>query len=303
LPGAAFHLTARTSGHEHWWADDKLRSAVTGIVRDGLRRTDTRLIAFAIMTNHFHLTVRQGYDPLARLMHPICQRIALLVRAVHGREGHIFERRFRDKPCSSADHLRQVIYYTHRNPVKAGMCADASAYAWSSACAYTGLRRASTDDELLHPALTPALELFARTAEANVQEMHAGYLEFARWRTACDALPAGVRRPDGPLFPWGDVYSAQQFRVLPPPEGFTTRPDLRDLVLQALAELAPTVDLQLLRLRKGPRFVSAVRHQIITRAISAGHRGVTIARFLNVSEGIVSRVADEVYRKKSANAK
>jgi REP element-mobilizing transposase RayT len=151
LPGAAFHLTARTSGHEHWWADDKLRNSVVGIVSDALHRTDARLVAFTIMTNHFHLTVRQGIDPLARLMHPVCQRIALLVRRAHGREGHIFERQFRDKPCASADHLRQVIYYTHRNPVKAGMCAEANEYVWSSACAYTGVQSPATDDEVIRP--------------------------------------------------------------------------------------------------------------------------------------------------------
>jgi DNA-binding NarL/FixJ family response regulator len=46
--------------------------------------------------------------------------------------------------------------------------------------------------------------------------------------------------------------------------------------------------------------MSALRHAIITRAIAAGHRGIAIARFLNVSEGIVSRIADEFYRKRCA---
>ena len=252
------------------------------------------------MSNHFHLTVRQGTDPLARFMHSICQRTALLVRRIHGREGHIFERQFRDKPCSGPDHLRQVIYYTHRNPVKAGMCAEAGEYVWSSACAYTGVRPPPTDYEIVRPALTPALELFARTAEASVQEMHAGYLEFVRWRVACDALPPDVPRPQGPQFPWGDVYASDHFRVQPSPETFSGKVDLRDLVRHALAELAPGVDLELLRMRRGPVQLTALRREIIRRAISAGHRGIAIARYLNVSEATVSKIANQFYRERWA---
>jgi hypothetical protein len=56
--------------------------------------------------------------------------------------------------------------------------------------------------------LTPALELFARTAEASTQEMQAGYLEFARWRMVCDALPHGVVSPTDRCFLGRCLFSA-----------------------------------------------------------------------------------------------
>jgi transposase len=52
----------------------------------------------------------------------------------------------------------------------------------------------------------------------------------------------------------------------------------------------------LLRVRRGPARVVAVRREIIRRAIAAGHRGVVIARYLNVSEATVSKIANEFYR-------
>ena len=298
MPGAAFHLTSRTNGHEHWWLEDWLRSAIVNIVGESLRRTDTRLVAFTIMTNHFHFTVRQGTDPLSRFMQPVCRRVALLVRRVHGREGRIFERRFRDTPCADADHLRQAIYYIHRNPVKAGFCSSATDYVWSSACAYLGVRPAPSIDSIAQPPLTPALELFARTAGATAEDMYAGYQEFARWREACDALDEDQAKPPAPVFPWGDIYATRHFRVTPPPEVYIKKPDLRDVVHQGLRELAPDLDLEMLRFRRGPQQLSVIRNAIIIRAISAGHTGVTVARFLNVSETTVSKVANAIYHER-----
>ena len=293
LPGAAFHITSRTSGHSHWWEDEALRTEIVGYLADALRRTDAQLLAYVIMTNHFHLVVRQGDDPLARLMQPVCRRIALMVRRVHEREGHIFERVFRDKPCTDAAQLRQVIYYIHRNPEKAGMCVTAAEYAWSSCCSYNGFPAPATANALPRIVLGPALELFAPTAAASTQDMYAGYLQFARWRAVCDELPKEAPRPPGPAFPWGDHYWAGRFRSRPR-EKFA-RADLRDVVLQVLAERAPGLDIETLRLRRAGGVISEVRRTAIARAVAGGHRGVRIAQFLNVSESTVSKIASEVF--------
>ncbi|HSL72182.1 MAG TPA: hypothetical protein VK864_18180, partial [Longimicrobiales bacterium] len=71
-----------------------------------------------------------------------------------------------------------------------------------------------------------------------------------------------------------------------------TRIDLRDLVLRTMSELAPGFTLEmLLDARKGTPTAAAIRRAVVLRARAAGHRGAQIARFLEISDGAVSRIA------------
>jgi REP element-mobilizing transposase RayT len=299
LPGLAFHVTNRTNGKVHWFTED-IRCEVVKIIAETLPRSDARLIAQTVMSNHFHLLVQQGNAPLSRLMQPICRRIAIVVKRIHGHAGHVFGQPYASIPCVTADHVRQVIYYTHRNPVKASICSDAADYAWSSHHAYTGTQAiCKAKYELPALMLWPALELFACTAAATAADMYAGYHRFCTWREECDALPEGVPRAPGPVYPWGDVWWTRRFRPGPPPDEDWV-PDLRDLVLHALRELAPDMSLELLRLPRRTRERINLCKQIIARAVSAGYTGVEIARFLNVAECTVSRIADKVFRQQVA---
>src|SRR5690606_28499612 len=96
------------------------------------------LFAYVIMPNHLHLVLRQGEEPLWRFMQPYLRRIAIQVQRTHEREGRVFERRYRDRYCADADHLRTAILYTHLNPIRAGLCSDPREYPWSSHLAWVG---------------------------------------------------------------------------------------------------------------------------------------------------------------------
>src|SRR5512145_1122737 len=109
-----FHITTRTVCHRKWFTP-RNRSRIEGIIAAALVRSDASLLAHTIMPNHLHLLVQQGNAPLARLMQPLLRRVALLIQHTHGIEGHVFERRFRDKPCPDADYARNAIAYIHRN--------------------------------------------------------------------------------------------------------------------------------------------------------------------------------------------
>ncbi|MGH7469419.1 MAG: transposase [Longimicrobiales bacterium] len=290
LPGAAFHITSRTTGREHWFTD-QVKNEIVAIIAASLPLSDAHLIAYAVMSNHFHLVIKQGARSLAQLMQPICRRIALAVHRVHGREGHVFERSFRDIACVDPDHLRHAIIYTHRNPTKAGICNDAGDYAWSSHHAYCGTAATPwVHERFMVPFLTPALGLFARTANATPEDLYAGYARFMAWRDEHDRIPEAAGRPPAPLYPWGDTFWGMHFSRVASASGTPTKADLRDLVNHVLRVQAPNVDIEWLRLcRGGP--MATIRNAVIARAIAADHRGADIARYLNVSESLVSRVA------------
>ena len=281
LPGGAFHITACTHSGEFWF--EELRSELVDIIGIALERTDALLLAFAIMSNHFHLVIRQGSSPLSRLMQPVGQRVAYAVHRRHKRKGYVLDYRYFDTPCSDEAHLRNAIMYTHRNPVAAGLCSDALEYEWSSARAYAS----SSSTALRLVALQPALELFASGLPDRT--IYQDYSDFYAWYDACKRLEPGEPRPHSPGVTEGDVYWMQNFgttRV----SADRPRTDLRDIVKRALAESKPDVTLERLRQGDYSKQLVAIRNVIVAQALRADHRPADIAHYLNVSDSTVSRV-------------
>ena len=289
LPTGVFHLTARTSGREHWF-DEDIRTQIVTIIASAQHRTDTQIHAWVVMSNHFHLIVRQGSDPLWRLMQPICRRIALRVQRKLDRCGHIFERRFRDHECADADHLRNAIVYVHGNPVTAGLSSSPGSYPWSSQHLYghSSVHQASSNE----PHITSALELFAREHASSISQQRDDYQKYAEWWEACRRLGPDVPHPPPPAALGGDRIWRSSFRntaVPVPPR--SSRPDLRDLVVRVTHEVAPGLTQEDLRNRRGGRVVAAIRSIAITRARRHGYRGAELARYFNISDAAVSKIA------------
>ena len=63
-----------------------------------------------------------------------------MVNARRLRSGHLWQNRFFSCPLSTT-HLRRVFAYVERNPVRAGLVAEAGQYQWSSAPIHLGLVR------------------------------------------------------------------------------------------------------------------------------------------------------------------
>lgn len=268
--------------------------------------SDVHLLAFVIMPNHLHLVLRQGVLPLSRFMQPLLRRIALHVQRAHGREGYVFERRYRERSCGDPDYLRNAIVYTHLNPVRAGLCEDPADYAWSSHNAWQGIDPGISG---LVP-LTGAIQLFAVAPQRCDRDLRGDYATFMGWRRAYDAwlvaaaegTGAGCSPPPPPVAQ-GDAHWKVTLSSSPaltnghavsgePVTGEVdpSRPDLRAIAEEALAETEPGLDLYTLRSRfGGPLYVKA-RHQVVLRAAALGYRNTQIAAYLRLSSSAVSDV-------------
>jgi REP element-mobilizing transposase RayT len=270
----------------HWFAADNVKDIIAEYIADAVEACDADLVAHVIMDNHLHLIVRQNRDPLARLMQPIVRRCALLVQRWSDVDGHIFARKFRHRVCRTAEELRYCIGYVHRNPLKAGSCADPARYRWCSHASYTR-PVAFRHPQFRSPRLFIPRELYAREKRQNVEELCDDYVTYLSEMEAA-AMLGGSRIP----FPMhGDSYWPELCTISPFAAGVgvhQARMDLRDVVQAGIRQFCPELDISSVRTFKGAQ-MTAIRTQLIERAGLAGYRGCEIARYLHVSESLVSK--------------
>lgn len=311
LPGAVFHLTARTQGHEPWFTGD-VRDRIVEFTASVLRVSDYSLLAYAVMSNHLHLLVRQGESRLDRVMQPLLRRIALVVQRTHGLTGHVFERRFRDHVCHDADHTRATIAYIHLNPVRAGLATEPGAYRWTSHSIYVGHSEPTVMTGAL--GVEHALGLFAPREGLRTEELRRAYRRYVGWRVRYDRHRAAQRGgavggppPPRPPVRAGDIHWAATFGsgVVCPAGGENgrraPRPDLHSIARRTLAELAPDLDLERIRSPYKGRAAARARRAMVERMSDAGHSGRAVAQYLRVSDQCVSKIlAARRYRSVSA---
>jgi REP element-mobilizing transposase RayT len=300
LPGVAFHLTARTQGHEPLFCG--MESAAARMIRRVARRSAARLVAYAVMPNHLHVVLVQGARPLSDYMQPLLTRVALLARRYRKHEGHVFERRYRASACLDADYFRNAIAYVHLNPVRAGLCREPGEYSFTSHSAYCGAVADVAPG--FAASIDHALRIFSHDASAARELREADYVNFLSWRLAMDGYLESGGIPGGPLAPrrpstagGNRCWAEDLARRDPNAPGARTetavvaREDLRRIALLVLREAAPEMGLDALRSGERLRDVVRVRRLVIARALMVGYAPGQIARFLNVSRAAVSRVA------------
>jgi len=143
LSGGFYHVILRGNGRQAIFFDNEDRDQWQDILQEGLARYRHRLHAYCWMTNHVHMAIQVGADPLAGFMRFLASRYARYLNRKTLRPGHLFERRYRAILVQDDVHLKELVRYIHLNPVRANMVVDPAHYPWSSHNAY--LRLTNTD--------------------------------------------------------------------------------------------------------------------------------------------------------------
>jgi putative transposase len=286
MPGLPFHLTARIGRKDPLFVG--VEAAVERIIVEGIASSDSLMLAYVVMPNHFHVIIRQGQRSLGWVMQPIMRRLAMLIQRTKGIEGHVFERRFRSLPFQDALYLRRSIVYADVNPHRARLCAHPSQYAWGSFTRYTATCPGSESAK----TLIPILQLFAQHASDDLEYLRAAYLKHVEWRIAKDShdragIPYDLAEPSAE---YGDHHFETTFRLLPSERPKPSK-DLRDRATSILEQLSDNCSVNDLRRRSLPRWLSPIRDALIAALLQAGYAGGAIASFLRISDSKVSQVA------------
>jgi putative transposase len=138
IPGGVYHLIARGNARGRLFLDDDDRVRFLLTLSRVVDRFGWACHAYCLMDNHYHLVVETPRPDLSAGMRQLNGVYAQRFNERRDRCGHVFEGRFRSILVEKETHLLAVCRYVVLNPVRAGMCADAGSYRWSSYRATAG---------------------------------------------------------------------------------------------------------------------------------------------------------------------
>jgi putative transposase len=105
------------------------------ILREGLDRYPVRIVAYCLMSNHWHLVVAPvGSAVLSRLMHWVTTTHAVRFRKKRSARGlgPVYQGRFKSHPVDGLGHLLDVIRWVERNALAANLVSSAEDWPWGS---------------------------------------------------------------------------------------------------------------------------------------------------------------------------
>jgi len=138
LPGVVYHCITRFVDREWFFEDDVERSKYLHYLTKALKHSDWRCIAYALMSNHIHLAMIAGRDPMESWSKATHAPFANWMNRRHQRLGPVIAHRPKDFRILMVN-VGSVVAYIHNNPVRAGVVNRASESSWTSHRAYVGM--------------------------------------------------------------------------------------------------------------------------------------------------------------------
>jgi putative transposase len=266
LSGGFYHVTLRGNHQRNIFFVDGDRHLLSKIVARASESFSARVHAYCWMSNHLHLLLQAGTEPIARPMRQIASEFARAMQINLATTGHFFERRYHAILVDVDSYLLELLRYIHLNPVRAGLVADPSQYSWSSHHNYVGARNESwvTTDFVL--------QMFAETRERAV----VAYRKFLL-APADDSFQPQVESGKTVIGSDDFIRRMQRIEVLP-----RTRQNLESLIAEACVRFevesericAPVRDAYLTKVRAWIAY-HAVKRGIATCAAVARALGRT----------------------------
>ena len=138
LDDGIYHVTARGNRKQAIFGDDHDRAEFIALLGQVVASHRWRCASYCLMRNHFHLLIDGDREGLSNGMRYLNGVYAQRFNRRHQLTGHLFQDRFYAGLVESDWHLLELGRYIALNPVRAGICAIAAEWPWSSYNALTG---------------------------------------------------------------------------------------------------------------------------------------------------------------------
>ncbi|HBA89761.1 MAG TPA: transposase [Geobacter sp.] len=133
IPGLLQHVMVRGIEKRDIFLDDVDRRSFVERLSRLLLKTETECLAWALMSNHFHLLLRSTKTNLSTLMRRLLTGYAVVFNLRHHRTGHLFQNRYKSIVCDQDSYLLELVRYIHLNPLRVGLVssvAELDEYEW-----------------------------------------------------------------------------------------------------------------------------------------------------------------------------
>jgi len=128
VEGAVYHVYNRLARGAEVFAKRKPAERFVQTLERARDRDGLTILAWCVMSNHYHLAVRTGAVPLSRTMGFVQARFGQDHNRRAGEAGPLWQSRYKAKLVSDERHLAQLVAYIHLNPVAAGVVTDPARY-------------------------------------------------------------------------------------------------------------------------------------------------------------------------------
>jgi putative transposase len=128
-----YHVLNRGNARQQVFFKDGDYQAFLKALAHATIEVPMRVLAWCLLPNHFHLVVWTHHDgDLSRWMHWLQNTHVRRYHQHYHSSGHLWQGRFKAFPIQHDEHLLTVLRYVERNPLRAGLVAQAEDYPWSS---------------------------------------------------------------------------------------------------------------------------------------------------------------------------
>ena len=118
--GGWYHVTARGNECRPIFRDHRDRAHFCELLGEMVSRFRTRLHGYVLMDNHYHLIVELTEPNLSRTGQWLNVSYSMWFNRRHGRDGHLFQGRFKSVVLDPMQWGLELSRYVHLNPVRVG---------------------------------------------------------------------------------------------------------------------------------------------------------------------------------------
>ena len=133
-----YHIMLRGINKQNIFEEAEDYGKMLELIRGSKELGGVTLYGFCLMSNHVHLLLKEGKEPLETTMKRIGSKYAVWFNTKYQRVGHLFQDRFKSEAVEDPPYFLTVLRYIHFNPVAAGLVKTPDAYAYSSYGCYFG---------------------------------------------------------------------------------------------------------------------------------------------------------------------